>query len=159
MIIDMIMYFQSQFAKCSFADRMDCPMEQMEQGYIKTNMKNGQPYGGVTLLPGLSGNALYVNGYSQWVNFGDHSASCVGNPDYCSAGFTYLLWFKLGSNKRKKDMFIFSNGAPSYPGTALSFSWPDTLEIQVSFTIKMIKAQLGVVMPQYVVLNTLNVEK
>ena len=81
---------------------------------------NGYAYGGIHLVPGLHNSALYTNGYTQWVDFGDHSDSCAGYPDFCPDGFTNMFWLQLGRKSPTGEfMYIFTSGPPMYPGFAM----------------------------------------
>lgn len=64
-----------------------------------TGYKKGRVYGGADLVPGVSKNALQLDGLvSTGVNLGNFSFSCLSEPSTCKTGFTITLWIKLNTS-------------------------------------------------------------
>ena len=55
---------------------------------------NGTMTGGVSLVPGQYGSALYMSDGTGRVDLGFHQSQCFSNPDSCSQGVTFALWIK-----------------------------------------------------------------
>lgn len=65
-------------------------------------------YNNPKLVKGKIGKAIKVNGQSQVVDLGEHSADCLGNLDLCHHGALLGLWFKV--TNLRNDMHFLSNG-------------------------------------------------
>lgn len=64
-----------------------------------TGYKKGRVYGGADLVPGISKNALQLDGLvSTGVNMGNFSFSCLSEPSTCQTGFTITLWIKMNTS-------------------------------------------------------------
>ena len=55
---------------------------------------NGNMTGGVSLVPGWAGNAVYMNDNTGLVDLGFHQSQCFHNPDVCTDGVTFAMWIK-----------------------------------------------------------------
>ena len=75
----------------------------------------GRLFQGASLLPGLFGQALHTNGTNQYAEFPlDGSNACLQNPDSCSTGITFTLWFvNLGWNSGQMSTIYDSDGCSS----------------------------------------------
>lgn len=65
-------------------------------------------YGQPRLVGGLIGNALALNGRSQYLDLGDLSNECIGNLALCQNGITVSAWLKFMG--RGDNSYIFSSG-------------------------------------------------
>ena len=63
-------------------------------GNVLLGYLNGTMTGGVFLVPGLSGNALYIDDGTGHVDLGFHQSECFYNPDNCSQGVTFAVWMR-----------------------------------------------------------------
>lgn len=88
---------------------------------------NGIPVAGTmsvagSFITGILGQALFFDGATQWVDLGDYTAECFGNPSFCPYGATHAFWLRVdasiaASNSR---VYVISSGAQAgYYGWAL----------------------------------------
>ena len=75
------------------------PMDEV-LGNVLLGSINGTMTGGVSLVPGLVGNALYTSDGAGRVNLGFYRSQCFYNPDSCNQGVTFAMWIKRGGNAR-----------------------------------------------------------
>ena len=61
-------------------------------------------YGKPTVVHGRSSGALYLDGNSQYADFGEHPRACFGNLDRCRHGVTFATWMRPG---RLRDRMEF----------------------------------------------------
>ena len=70
---------------------MDVASENVVLGVI-----NGTMFGNARLVPGVLGNALYIDGQQgSRVEFGVHTQGCFFDPNQCTNGITISLWLKI----------------------------------------------------------------
>ena len=87
---------------------------------------HGVPTSGIMAVPGsffrgVQGRALFFD-VNQWVDLGDFSDSCFGNPTLCVYGTTHAFWFWLDASilRVTSRLYLISNGAQAgYYGWAL----------------------------------------
>ena len=53
--------------------------------------------GNITLVPGIVGKALYLNGVDQAIELGSFWGECFGDLSLCVEGYTIAFWFKYGN--------------------------------------------------------------
>ena len=63
-------------------------------GNVLLGSLNGTMTGGVSLVPGLVGNALYTSDGTGRVKLGFHRSQCFYNPDSCNQDVTFAVWIK-----------------------------------------------------------------
>lgn len=61
-------------------------------GSILVGSINGTATNGLTLVPSKDGNAIYLDGTTQYVTYGDQRDKCFADPDMCTNGVTFSLW-------------------------------------------------------------------
>ena len=64
-----------------------------------------------TLVAGVRGSAICVNGVDQHVQFGGHKDRCFRNASLCHQGFSFAFWMKLGNKSPESSVcqFIFTS--------------------------------------------------
>ena len=55
---------------------------------------NGTIRGGVSLVPGKHGSALFLNGIDGRVYYGMHLNECFHLPEMCTTGSTFAYWLR-----------------------------------------------------------------
>ena len=55
----------------------------------------GAIIGEVKLIPGMRGQALYVNGIDQRVDLGNQRHNCMGDLSKCNNGFVMAMWLRM----------------------------------------------------------------
>ena len=74
---------------------MHFPMD-FTSGSLVLGVLNGTMLGNARLVPGVLGNALYLDGQrGSRVDYGVHTQGCFFDPDQCVDGTTQSLWLKL----------------------------------------------------------------
>ena len=63
------------------------------QGSIKGTVMNG-----ASLVAGQIGNAIFIDGNNQYIDYGIHQNECFYDQDECAEGVTFALWFKVHSD-------------------------------------------------------------
>ena len=93
------------------------PMDAMVDGMILGSI-NGRVVGGIQLIDGKKGKALYTNGVDQWVDLGNQKDNCMGDMEKCSNGFVIALWLKMYRNGTDADggEFYLTTGGDSGMG-------------------------------------------
>ena len=78
------------------------------------------------LVRGVSGNAVYVNGVDQYVEFGGHKDRCFGNVSLCHHGFSFAFWMKLGNKSFGSGcQYIFTSVDVHYANGFETCRWKD----------------------------------
>lgn len=67
-----------------------------------------ETFGRPRIVEGKVGNALYLDGNSQYVSLGDQHRSCLGNLDHCPHGLLLSSWIKPG--RLQEGMDLLSSG-------------------------------------------------
>ncbi len=91
---------------CLGAD-LHLPMDEMVGDQLQGCHLNGTVFGGATLIPGVSGNAISFNGNDQYVDYGRHD-SCLTNAGLCSDGITWAFWLYL---RAESYAFVVTSGS------------------------------------------------
>ena len=69
-------------------------MDKLSGGLLLGSV-DGSLIGGVQLVGGKKGKAIYTNGLDQWVNLGNQRANCMGNIENCNQGFVMIMWLRI----------------------------------------------------------------
>ena len=72
-------------------------METIENGNLIGSI-NGTIIGGIELVTGKKGFAVYTNGVDQYVNFVYQSDTCLGFFTLCTRGWVSVFWLQEGSS-------------------------------------------------------------
>ena len=84
---------------------MDVAQDSTLKGYI-----DGSLEGSASLVPGLRGSALYIDGQQgSRVAYGIYTNGCFFDPDQCNQGITFSFWLML-MEKVSAYRLIFDNG-------------------------------------------------
>ena len=70
-------------------------MDMIEKSRILHPSMMIRAYGKPKLVDGIANQAVYLNGEGQYLDFGEHGESCLGNLRYCKHGITGSLWAKF----------------------------------------------------------------
>ena len=81
-------------------------------GNVLLGSLNGSVTGGVSLVPGQVGNALYMSDDTGKVDLGFHQSQCFYNPDSCSQGVTFAMWIKRDHGAQKG--YLLNIGGSSF---------------------------------------------
>ena len=77
-------------------------------GDVLLGSLHGTMTGGMSLVPGQYGSALYMSDGTGREDLGFHQSQCFYNPDNCSQGVTFALWTKR--NDGAEGGFLFDTG-------------------------------------------------
>ena len=75
---------------------------------------NGTLMRGATVIPGLVGNAVYIDGNRAYVDFGTHTSGCFFSPSQCNSGMTVSFWLKMYSKIRSSFVVFVDNGGCTF---------------------------------------------
>ena len=92
---------------------MRFPMDEVHSNTL-LGFLNGTLQGNATLVTGIRGNALHIDGQSR-VDFVVTTAGCFVDPDKCDKGITFSFWLML-RQKPIQAHAIFSNDAANLLG-------------------------------------------
>ena len=98
-------YVQTCWKKTVSVPDMRLPMEHISYGVLQGSLL-GRIVGGGGLEAGRVGQALWLDGTGQRVDFGSHSDQCFHNPDVCGEGVTFAMSVKI----RAGPSVIFGSG-------------------------------------------------
>ena len=88
------------------------PMDEIVGNQLLGQQMNGVVYGGVSLVPGIHGNAVLFNGIDGFVDYGHHDI-CLTNPGLCPNGITWSMWLYIQSTSYS---YFVSSGCGFYNG-------------------------------------------
>ena len=82
---------------------------------------SGELVGNIMLTQnGKTGQALYTDGVSQYVNLGSHRDKCVANLVLCTEGISIALWLKTGDTGNDEQYYLSNGGqTPASHGFSL----------------------------------------
>ena len=71
---------------------------------------NGTLMHGATIIPGMVGNAFYIDGNTAYMDFGIHTSGCFFNPNECDSGMTVSFWLMIHSIRSSFDTLVENGG-------------------------------------------------
>ena len=88
---------------------MTFPMD-VTYGNILVGHFNGTLQGGVSMVTGVRGNALYIDGQAgSRVDYGSHTDGCLFDPDQCDQGISISMWLMFHESPGDFEI-IFETG-------------------------------------------------
>ena len=102
-------------------------------GSIVIGVLSGTMLGNARLVPGVLGNALYLDGQmGTRVEYGVHTQGCFFDPDRCTDGITISLWLKLHEYPTQ-FLAIFDSGGCKQEGTGFCFNLQPSAKMRFEF--------------------------
>lgn len=86
---------------------------------ITTSSETFTLHGKPTLIQGIYGKAIYLNGEQQYLTSSTKLDSCLSNLDKCTAGFTMSMW--LNFDTIMENTYILTNGGNAHMTQGFSF--------------------------------------
>ena len=80
------------------------------QGNMVLGPLNGTLMNGATLISGMVGNAIYIDGNMAYVDFGIRTSGCFFDPSDCDSGMTVSFWLRIHSIRSSFDTFVDNGG-------------------------------------------------
>ncbi len=81
----------------------------------------GDIVGAIKVTEGKIGQALYTDGATQYVSFGNHRDKCVSNLQLCSDGLSIALWLKT-EDMGEYGQYYISNGGKTYQSHGIALA-------------------------------------
>ena len=79
-------------------------------GNMELGSLNGTLMHGATVIPGMFGNAIYIDGNTAFVDFGIHTSGCFFNPNECDSGMTMSFWLRIHCIRSFFDTLVENGG-------------------------------------------------
>ena len=75
----------------------------------------------VIYAPGVNDMAVYFDGISQFLEFGDSTSRCFGNTELCPYGSSYSFWIWFGTKQATsvERGYVLSSGSPGSQGIGI----------------------------------------
>ena len=88
---------------------MTFPLD-VTQGNVVLGSLNGTLKRGATVIPGMIGNAIYIDGHLAYVDFGTHTSGCFFDPSQCNSGMAVSFWLRIDSIISSFEVFVDNGG-------------------------------------------------
>ncbi|XP_078611237.1 uncharacterized protein LOC144881802 isoform X2 [Branchiostoma floridae x Branchiostoma japonicum] len=118
----------AQSSKYSF------PMDVISDGFVA-----GNPaltfVGNPSLIDGISGKAISLDGQAQYLNAGQFPGECLGSSVYCPNGYTITAWLRVNSvpSSPSQDVYYLSNGGQTSSSRGFAVGYKGGFFARVSF--------------------------
>ncbi|KAL5005761.1 hypothetical protein ScPMuIL_016919 [Solemya velum] len=88
------------------------PMDTLNGRRLDGKNLDAETVGNIGIVPGKVGNALYLSGDADYVDFGDFSNRCLGNTGLCGYGLSVSFWMIL--NQLRDNAYYFDSGPKGF---------------------------------------------